>query len=48
MKRIRFDWTKLLSKNKYWGAKYSHARENARRIRQMAQGILTVSNGVVR
>lgn len=35
MKIRIFDWTDILKKNKWFGQKYSHDQEKARRIKQM-------------
>ena len=46
-KIIRFNWLKLLIKDRFYGKNHSHGRENARRRKQIANGILTKTNGLI-
>lgn len=42
-KITRFNWLRILMKDKFWGKVHSHERENSRRKRQIEKGMLKVN-----
>lgn len=42
----RFDWSKVLMLDRFFGKTHSHKREKTRRVNQIQRGILKAENGL--